>query len=152
MYFSHFRALYEYTWRSERLNFRLHYDNDDHLRVSCLLKRDDKAREKRPNLKMHLCWLFSISSGISDGYRVLLPKNGLVYFEKVNWTNFSFIFPQIFDNYIIWQNIERPLFDLLVSFFFVTLAITCRFSKNSAALSVIYTIIMYVVLHSWDMR
>ena len=84
VYFSHFRALYEYTWRSERLNFRLHYDNDDHLRVSCLLKRDDKAREKRPNLKMHLCWLFSISSGISDGYRVILRKNGLVYFEKVN--------------------------------------------------------------------
>ena len=53
-----------------------------------LLKRDDKAREKRPNLKMHLCWLFSISSGISDGYRVLLPKNGLVYFKKINWTKF----------------------------------------------------------------
>ena len=88
VYFSHFRALYEYTWRSERLNFRLHYDNDDHLRVSCLLKRDDKAREKRPNLKMHLCWLFSISSGISDGYQVLLPKNGLVYFKKINWTKF----------------------------------------------------------------
>ena len=104
MYFSHFRALYEYTWRSERLNFRLHYDNDDHLRVSCLLKRDDKAREKRPNLKMHLCWLFSISSGISDGYRVSLRKNGLVYFEigKLNQ-----IFPSFFSKYLITLSFDK---------------------------------------------